>query len=63
MSRAPRLSTMSSKSRGRDTTKSKRARFAGELAALKRKWRTHEVRDPYHHPSLSCFCEQFLIAV
>ena len=52
-----------SKSRGSDTTKSKRARLAGELAALKRKWRTDEVRDPYHHPSLSRFCEQFLIAV
>ena len=52
-----------SKSRGSDATKSKRARFAGELAALKRKWRTDQVPDPYHHPSLSRFCEQFLIAV
>ena len=52
-----------SKSRGADGTKSKRARFAGELAALKRKWRTDQVRDPYHHPNLSRLCEQFLIAI
>ena len=52
-----------SKSRGSDATKSKRARFAGELAALKRKWRTDQEPDPYHHPCLSRFCEQFLIAI
>jgi GT2 family glycosyltransferase len=52
-----------SKSRGSDATKSKRARFAGELAALKRKWGTDQACDPYHHPNLSRFCEQFLIAV
>jgi O-antigen biosynthesis protein len=52
-----------SKSRGSDRLKCNRARFAGELAALKRVWHTDEFRDPYHHPNLSPFCEQFLIAV
>jgi GT2 family glycosyltransferase len=52
-----------SKSRGSDRHKANRARFAEELAALKRKWQTDERRDPFHHPQLSPFCEQFLIAV
>ena len=52
-----------SKSRGSDSARSNRVRFAGELAALKRKWRTDEKVDPYHHPHLSRFSEQFLIAV
>lgn len=52
-----------SKSRGSDTAKPNRARFAAELAALKRKWQTDRVRDPYHHPHLSPFTEQFLISV
>jgi GT2 family glycosyltransferase len=52
-----------SKSRGSDSARSNRVRFAEELAALKRKWRTDEHRDPFHHPQLSPFCEQFLIAV
>jgi GT2 family glycosyltransferase len=52
-----------SKSRGSDSATANRARFAGELAALKRKWHTDEHRDPFHHPHLSPFCEQFLIAV
>jgi len=52
-----------SKSRGSDRHKANRARFAEELAALKRKWRTDERPDPFHHPHLSPFCEQFLIAV
>ena len=52
-----------SKSRGSDSLKGNRARFAGELASLKRKWHTDEMRDPFHHPQLSPFCEQFLIAV
>ena len=52
-----------SKSRGSDSLKANRARFAEELAALKRKWRTDERPDPFHHPHLSPFCEQFLIAV
>ena len=52
-----------SKSRGSDRSKPNRARFAGELAMLKRKWNTDTKRDPFHHPQLSEFCEQFLIAV
>jgi GT2 family glycosyltransferase len=52
-----------SKSRGRDKTKVAKARFAGELAALKRKWRTDELRDPYHHPHLSRYTEQFLLSI
>jgi GT2 family glycosyltransferase len=52
-----------SKSRGSDSAKANRGRFAEELAALKRKWRTDERPDPYHHPHLSPFCEQFLIGV
>ena len=52
-----------SKSRGSDATKSKRARYAGELAALKRKWGTDQAGDPYHHPHLSRLCEQFVIAL
>jgi GT2 family glycosyltransferase len=52
-----------SKSRGRDTTKVSKARFAGELAALKRKWRTDQLRDPYHHPCLSSYTEQFLLSL
>jgi GT2 family glycosyltransferase len=52
-----------SKSRGSDRSKDKRARFAGELASLKRVWNTDKIRDPYHHPNLSAFCEEFLVAL
>jgi len=52
-----------SKSRGSDSALENRARFAAELAALKRHWGTDGQRDPYHHPHLSPFCEQFHIAV
>jgi O-antigen biosynthesis protein len=52
-----------SKSRGSDRARVNRARFAEELAALKRKWRTDQRRDPFHHPQLSPFCEQFVIAI
>lgn len=52
-----------SKSRGNDRAKENRARFADELAALKRIWRTDQRPDPFHHPNLSPFCEQFVIAV
>jgi GT2 family glycosyltransferase len=52
-----------SKSRGSDRAKANRDRFSGELAALKSIWSTDRIRDPYHHRSLSPFCEQFLIAV
>lgn len=52
-----------SKSRGSDRAKANRARFAAELDALKRKWRTDVKPDPFHHPHLSPFCEQFFVAV
>lgn len=52
-----------SKSRGSDSLKANRTRFARELAALKRKWQTDKRPDPFHHPNLSPFCEQFLIGV
>lgn len=52
-----------SKSRGSDRAKHNKARFAGELAALKRIWRTDTFVDPFHHPHLSRFSEQFLVAV
>lgn len=50
-----------SKSRGLDDSPVKKARFAGELAALKRKWATDRIHDPYHHPELSQFGEQFVV--
>ncbi len=50
-----------SKSRGLDNDPLKRARFAGELAALKRIWATDCRHDPYHHPELSQFGEQFVV--
>lgn len=52
-----------SKSRGSDRSKENRDRFAGELEALKRQWGTDRTRDPYHHPHLSPFSEQFYIAL
>lgn len=50
-----------SKSRGLDDSADKKARFAGELAALKRKWATDQIHDPYHHPELSQYGEQFVV--
>jgi len=52
-----------SKSRGKDSDRQNRARFAAELAALKRHWGTDRERDPFHHPHLSPFCEQFLVGI
>jgi O-antigen biosynthesis protein len=48
-------------SRGFDTDSVGAARFAGELAALQRIWRTTEIVDPYHHPNLSRASEQFAL--
>lgn len=48
-------------SRGHDTDPAGAARFAGELAALQRIWRTDEIVDPYHHPMLSRASEQFAL--
>lgn len=48
-------------SRGFDTDPIGSARFARELAALRRIWRTHEIVDPFHHPMLSRVTEQFAL--
>lgn len=48
-------------SRGDDRDPIGAARFAKELAALKRIWKTDEVVDPYHHPQLSRASEQFAL--
>lgn len=48
-------------SRGLDTDPVGAARFAGELAAIQRIWRTDEIIDPYHHPMLSRASEQFAL--
>lgn len=50
-----------SKSRGKDSHRSNRDRFAGELSALKARWHTNLLTDPYHHPWLSRFSEQFVL--
>lgn len=50
-----------SKSRGKDISPEKKARFAGELAALQQRWATDRMRDPFHHPHLSPESEQFVI--
>ena len=50
-------------SRGLDRDSVGSARFSGELAALKRLWKTDEIYDPYHHPHLSRASEQFAVAL
>ncbi len=50
-----------SKSRGHDRRGPGRARLADELAALKRLWATDRIHDPFHHPELSQFTEQFVV--
>jgi GT2 family glycosyltransferase len=58
-----RLIHHESKSRGSDSARPNRARFAGELQALKTKWHTDRQRDPFHHPELSPYSEQFVVAI
>jgi len=50
-------------SRGLDRDPVGAARFAGELAALQRLWRTDSVTDPFHHPKLSRAAERFTLAL
>lgn len=50
-------------SRGLDTDPVGAARFAKELAALQRRWRTDHIVDPFHHPQLSRASEQFVLAL
>lgn len=61
----PRATLMhhESVSRGHDLDPVGAARFAGELAALKRIWKTDELFDPFHHPQLSRASEQFVVAL
>lgn len=48
-------------SRGFDRDPVGAARFAGELSALQRIWKTESVVDPFHHPQLSRASEQFVL--
>lgn len=50
-------------SRGWDRDPVGARRFAGELEALKRIWKTDSLIDPYHHPRLSRFSERFVVAL
>lgn len=50
-------------SRGDDRDPVGAARFAGELAALQRIWRTDEITDPFHHSNLSRASEQFTLGL
>ena len=50
-------------SRGLDQDPVGAARFAGELAALQRLWKTNEIVDPFHHPHLSRASERFAVAL
>jgi len=56
-----RLIHHESVSRGFDRDSVGAARLAGELAALKDAWGTHEVVDPFHHPQLNRFSEHFVV--
>lgn len=48
-------------SRGFDRDPVGAARLARELTALKAAWRTDTAVDPYHHPQLNQFSEQFVV--
>ncbi|WP_347302390.1 glycosyltransferase family 2 protein [Croceibacterium sp. TMG7-5b_MA50] len=50
-------------SRGLDRDPVGAARFAGELAALKRIWGTETLVDPWHHPELSRATERFSVGL
>ena len=50
-------------SRGFDRDPVGAARFAGELAALQRIWKTDQIVDRFHHPHLSRAAEQFSLAL
>lgn len=50
-------------SRGLDQDLVGAARFAGELAALQRRWNTDTIVDPYHHPQLTRASERFAVAI
>lgn len=48
-------------SRGLDRDPIGAARLAGEIAALQLRWKTQEWVDPFHHPQLNRFSEQFVV--
>ncbi len=50
-------------SRGFDRDPVGAKRFAGELAALKRRWKTDVIVDPFHHRQLSRYSEHFVVAL
>lgn len=50
-------------SRGFDKDPVGAARLAREMSALQRRWHTHEIVDPFHHPRLSRASEQFVLAM
>lgn len=50
-------------SRGFDKDPVGAARLARELAALKSRWATDHRSDPFHHPDLSRFSEQFVVGL
>ncbi|HZU63097.1 MAG TPA: glycosyltransferase family 2 protein [Novosphingobium sp.] len=50
-----------SASRGHDSLAANRARYAGELAALRARWHTESFLDPLHHPELERSSETYLI--
>jgi GT2 family glycosyltransferase len=50
-------------SRGKDREPAEAARFAGELTALRKLWGTDKRIDPFHHPELSPYSEQFVVAL
>ena len=56
-----RLVHHESVSRGFDRDRMSAQRFAGELRALRRNWRTDAIVDPFHHPSLSQYSERFVV--
>lgn len=48
-------------SRGLDRDPVGAARLASEIAALQSRWKTQEWVDPFHHPQLNRFSEQFVV--
>jgi GT2 family glycosyltransferase len=50
-------------SRGLDRDPAGAARLAGEVAALRRRWQTDRLADPFHHPELSPYSEHFVVRV
>ncbi len=48
-------------SRGWDRDPIGAARLAGEIASLQSRWKTQEWVDPFHHPQLNRFSEQFVV--